>query len=267
MALFGAAMLRGLLSARLQALELPQQSARLVLALIVTASAVLWLGLATAQMAGDAAAMVDPHLLMMTITQTEFGQWFLVRLVLLVLLCLGIALKWPGTVLTVLSGTALALIAVTSHAAQASPAHFIAIGAVTDGLHLLTGGYWIGGLALLAMLFARRTAPALLASAVALFAEWGMIAVTILVLTGMLNAATILLGGEGHDTRLYLAVLGTKLLLVLAMIGLALVNHFRLLPGMTGTADRLQSNIRLELGLGIVVVGLAALLGLLPPTM
>jgi putative copper export protein len=39
------------------------------------------------------------------------------------------------------------------------------------------------------------------------------------------------------------------------------------LPGMTGTADRLQSNIRLELGLGIVVVGLAALLGLLPPTM
>ena len=27
-----------------------------------------------------------------------------------------------------------------------------------------------------------------------------MIAVSVLVLTGMLNAATILLGGEGHDT-------------------------------------------------------------------
>ena len=266
MTLFGGAMLRDLLAARLPALELPRRTGRLILALIVTASAVLWLGLATAQMAGDAAAMANPHLLMVTATDTDFGQWFVVRLTLLLLLSLGIALKWRNAFLTILSGAALMLIAATGHAAEASPAHFTAIGTITDGLHLLTGGYWIGGLALLAMLFACHPKPALLGPAVSIFAEWGMIAVALLVLTGMLNAATILLGGEGHDTRPYLALLGVKLLLVLAMIGLALVNHFRLLPGMDGAADRLHANIRLELGLGIAVVGLAALLGLLPPT-
>ena len=90
-----------------------------------------------------------------------------------------------------------------------------------------------------------------------------------LILTGMLNAATILLGGEGHDTGLYLAVLGAKLALVLAMVTLALINHFRLLPRLAegGTAEQLSGHIRWELGLGLGVIALAALLGLLPPTL
>ncbi len=266
MALFGAAMQRDLIAARLPAVELPRQGPRLVLAVLVTVSAMAWLALAAAQMAGDPAAFTDWHVLRITATKTEFGQWAVIRLTLLLLLCLGIALNWRNAFLTILSGAALVLIAITSHAAGSSPAHFTAIGATIDALHLLTGGYWVGGLALLATLFARRTAPQLLGPAVSQFADGGMIAVALLVLTGMLNAAMTLLGGEGHDTKLYLAVLGIKLLAVLAMIGLALFNHFRLLPGMSGTAGRLSANIRLELGLGIAIVGLAALLTLLPPT-
>ena len=85
----------------------------------------------------------------------------------------------------------------------------------------------------------------------------------------MLNATTILLGGEGHDSGVYLAVLGAKLVLVAAMIGLALTNHFRLLPRLASgdSAIRLHKNIAREFLLGIFVVGLAALLGLLAPTM
>jgi putative copper resistance protein D len=274
MLVFGSSLLRVLLHARLPALGLPPGRVRRIAALLALLSAPLWLGLTTAQMAGDNAAMFDPKILMLTVSQTQFGQIFLARAALLVLLGLGALLTWRDSALAFLSGAALVLISVTSHAAEASPAHFAAIGITSDGLHLLTGGFWIGGLALLAALFVGKTEKPLLAGATAIFAEWGVIAVAILVLTGMLNAATILLGGDGHDMTGYLAVLGAKLALVAAMVVLALVNHFRLLPllkedGLAagGSVNALLRNIRRELGLGLVVVALAALLGLLAPTM
>jgi putative copper resistance protein D len=95
-----------------------------------------------------------------------------------------------------------------------------------------------------------------------------MIAVALLVMTGMINAAMVLLGTPGHDAAPYLAVLGLKLALVAAMIALALVNQFRLLPrlGQTGMIAKLKSNVGWELGLGLMVVGLAVILTLLPPT-
>jgi putative copper resistance protein D len=268
MLLFGGAALRALLAARLPALALPPLPARLIVALVAMASAVAWLGLATAQMAGDNAACLDLTLLKLTVTQTLFGQLFLARFALLVLLCAGLVRRWRESAIALLSGLGLALISVTSHAAEASPAHFTAIGTVSDSLHLLTGGFWLGGLAVLALLFRRGADRALLASATAIFAEWGMIAVTILVMTGMLSAATILLGGEGHDAPLYLAVLGAKLALVAIMIGLALFNHFRLLPRLAEdkSAALLSRHINWELGLITIVVALAALLGLLAPT-
>jgi putative copper resistance protein D len=269
MILFGGAMLRAILRARLPALRLPPGHWRVWGALVALVTAVVWLGLTTGQMAGNPQAVTDTHVLGLTITQTLFGQMFQARMLLLLLLCATLVFRAPETAITLLSGGALVLISVTSHAAAASPAQFTAIGVTSDGLHLLTAGFWIGGLVLLAALFARRTEKALLAAATGAFAEWGMIAVTILVMTGMLNAATILLGGEGHDTGAYLAVLGIKLACVLAMVSLAVVNHFRLLPKLAagGSEADLFRNIRVELGLGVIVIALAALLGLLPPTM
>ena len=160
------------------------------------------------------------------------------------------------------------LISVTSHAADASPAHFTAIGIASDGLHLLTGGFWIGGLVRAGALCCAPHEPASAGGATAMFAEWGMIAVALLVLTGMINAATILLGGEGHDTGALSGGAGRQAGAGAAMVGLALDNHFRLLPKLAagGAAENLFRNIRCELGLGLIVVALAALLGLLPPT-
>jgi putative copper resistance protein D len=274
MLLFGTAMLRAILRARLPTLSLPPGHWRVWAALIALMTAIIWLGLTTGQMAGNAQAMIDVHVLGLTITQTLFGQMFQARLLLLLFLCGALAFRAPEIAIALLSGGALVLISVTSHAAAASPANFTAIGVTSDGLHLLTAGFWIGGLVLLAALFARRTEKSLLAAATGVFAEWGMIAVAILVMTGMLNATTILLGGEGHDTGAYLAVLGIKLACVLAMVSLAVINHFRLLPSLKEdglAADCSEAglfrNIRFELGLGLIVIALAALLGLLPPTM
>ena len=196
------------------------------------------------------------------------GGWILLaRLVLLILL---VGAVWTGRlrVTAWLSGAALVLIAAIGHAAGASLQGFVVIGAANDSLHLLTAAYWVGGLCvLLAMLGSRPSAPRL-PQAVALFAEWGMITVALLVMTGIINAAMVLLGNPGHDNLVYAGILALKITLALTMIALALGNHFRLLPRLAqaGIAARLRNRAGWELGLGLVVVGLAALLSLLAPT-
>lgn len=198
---------------------------------------------------------------------TPAGQILLARLVLLIFL---IGMVWAGRLRFTawLSGAAMVLVAATGHVAGASPQGFRFIGAANDGLHLLTAGYWIGGLCvLLAMLGSRFSAPRL-PQAVGLFAEWGMIAVALLVMTGIINAAMVLLGSPGHDDPVYAGILALKIVLALTMIALALGNHFRLLPRLaqTNVAARLRNRAGWELGLGLAVVGLAALLTLLAPT-
>jgi putative copper export protein len=95
-----------------------------------------------------------------------------------------------------------------------------------------------------------------------------MVAVALLVMTGMINATMVLLGNPGHDAWPYLLVLGVKLALVTAMIALAMINQVRLLPrfAQTGTVVRLRKHVGWELGLGVAVIGLAMTLALLPPT-
>ena len=150
---------------------------------------------------------------------------------------------------------------VTSHAALASPAGFTAIGTILDAVHLLTAGFWIGGLAVLAALFRRKEPNLLLA--LSLFSDWAMIAVLLLVMTGLIDAAQVLLGGKGAFSTLYLAVLGAKLALVGAMLWLAAANRFKYMPKSQEAA--IARNTVRELAAGIIVVLLAGALGQLQP--
>lgn len=256
MALFGSACLLALLGAKVPELALE--------------SRILMLGRRGAALA---ALLSAPAWLALTLVAGKPGtalfiQLFIPRLLLLLALPLAV---WRSKVrpTALLSGMALILIAISSHAAEASPFDFRIIGTISDGLHLLTGGYWIGGLCVLASLLAQRTAAPRLGLAISIFAEWGMIAVALLVMTGMTNASMVLLGTPGHDAPAYLLVLGVKLLLVTAMIGLALVNQYRLLPRLDrdDNAVRLRKHVTWELGLGIGVIGLAMTLAALPPTL
>jgi putative copper resistance protein D len=158
---------------------------------------------------------------------------------------------------------ALILPAATSHAAAASPAGFTFLGASLDALHLATGGFWIGGLAALLQLHRRKEPNMLLA--LSLFSEWAMVAVLLLVMTGLINGASILLGDPGRPSAVYLAVLGAKLALVAVMLGLAGMNRFRLMP--QGLDRAIARNAAWELGAGIIVVLLAGALGQLQPVL
>lgn len=195
------------------------------------------------------------------ITATLFGQLFLVRLAAILGMAFLLLFWRDGKIMAMLSALALALPAATSHAALASPAGFMAIGAILDATHLLTAGFWIGGLVILAALFRRREPNLVLA--LSLFSDWAMIAVLILVMTGLIDAASILLSRNGIPSAAYLVVLGAKLALVAAMLSLAAVNRFKWLP--QNAEGIIAKNTIRELCLGLVVVLLAGALGQLQP--
>jgi len=252
MLLFGGVLFGALLKSRLGILaSLPRRG----LVLLALMAGCAWFALAAAQMAG----VLTQGAMLQAATATLFGQIFLVRLA--ALLGLFFACKHDRAA-GLLAAIALALPAVTSHAAASSPAGFAAIGMGLDAVHLLTAGFWIGGLAVLATLFARREPK--IVPALSLFSDWALVAVLLLAMTGLVNAASILLGG-GSDAAPYLTVLGIKLALVLVMLGLAAVNRFKLMPRAQDAA--IARNARLELGLGVMVVLLAGTLGQLPPTL
>ena len=271
MALFGSACLLALLSDKVPELALesaPLNLARRLAALVALVSAPLWMALVAAEMTGTPAAATNAQTLWQVAIETLFGQIFLVRMVLTVALVFAVWLGWMRTTLW-LAGLGLVLIAVTSHTASASPGGFGAIGTSSDALHLLTGGYWIGSLCVLAALLVERPAAPRLGLALSVFAEWGMLAVALLLMTGMINAAMVLLGTPGHDSSVYVAVLGAKLTLVLAMIVLALINQFSLLPRLAqkSVAMRLKNHVGWELALGLTVVALAMVLTVSAPTL
>ncbi len=256
--LFGLSAFGFLLRTKLPAIPAARDAPlRWIFLLLAMVAGGAWLGLAAAAMA-DA---MDSQAVMTTATDTVFGQFFLARMTALATIALLLVLRRGQALIVLLSTLALILPAATSHAAAASPAGFAAIGAVTDAVHLLTAGFWLGGLVLLLLLF-RRGEPHML-PALSLFSDWAMMAVLLLVMSGMINSASILLGQQGRPSPVYLGALGLKLALVAGMIGLALVNRFRLMPA--GRAGRIAYHSALELGAGLAVALIAGLLGQLQP--
>lgn len=258
MLLFGDLAFSLLIHAKLPVI-LPPRDMRLrgsALALAAAAGSA-WFLMAAAGMAGT----LDVQAVIQTVTATLFGQLFAVRIIALA--ALALVLKRGARLAALLALAALSLPSATSHAAAASPAGFTAIGAILDATHLATAGFWIGGLAVLLQLHRRQEPNILLA--LSLFSEWAMIAVLLLVMTGLINAASIILGDPGAPSRVYLAVLGTKLVLVAGMLGLAAMNRFRLMPKSEDQA--IARNATLELGAGLIVVLLAGALGQLQPTL
>ena len=233
-------------------------------AILALLTALAWLGLVAGQMSGDWNKALDPQTITTVLTGTHFGTVFIGRaLILLALLVAAFAgrIRW----MAVLAGAALAAISLTSHAAASSPLHFELVGATNDAIHLLSAAFWIGGLAWLLALF--TGGRNLLLPALGLFSDRGMIAVLLLVMTGIINALTILLSGHGHPSMVYVTLLCIKIALASGMIALAIVNRVRLMPRLRAGGDTasLRASVLAELGLGIAILVIVGVLGLTAP--
>ncbi|SBS34141.1 Copper resistance protein D [Marinomonas spartinae] len=145
---------------------------------------------------------------------------------------------------------------------------------LSDILHVFAGASWVGGLFALYFVFkvlSDTENSLFLIKAVQRFSRLGMVSVSIIVCSGMINTLLIL----GHLPfglqNTYQAMLTGKILLVALMIGLAIRNRVVLAPMLGQSALRqggiasLKKAIMLELGFGILVILAVAIFGVLDP--
>lgn len=269
--LFGAWIFRPLLlrhSPRNEALSiLDRQGAHLakMLTALALASAVVWLMLITASMAGSWQAAFDLPTVRLVLGNTFFGQvwtWHLL-LNLLLLVSLFTPLRTSMPLRLTLSSLLLATLAPVGH------------GAMLDGLsgqllilnqviHLACVGAWLGGLMLLVMIL-RRPALHAVGPILQRFSGIGYGLVAGLLITGLINVRV--LTGDFWPTPLFSGfalILLIKVLLVCAMLGLALFNRVRI-NGCEQRLATLRTSVTLEWLLGIGAVAAVSLLGTLPP--
>ncbi len=252
-------------------IEIPVQPGLRAASLLALVSAVLWLFLVAGQMSGDWGNATNPGTVMLVASGTHFGHIWTGRIGGLVLLGLGSFIwsparhpAWP-----ILAGLLLASLGLTSHAAAGSGGLGL-VRAANDAVHLLTAGFWIGALFVLAMLARRhRREPIKLYAPFRLFSLWGTYAVAILVVTGLVNVVSILPARAITLHNLYADLLTAKIAVALAMIGLAAVNRSLLLPGLHNGEARASRqmgyNVVVEIALGVTVVAIVGYLGMTAP--
>jgi putative copper resistance protein D len=269
------------------------------LAWLAWASLALAIGSGAAWLVGVAAgmsgkplgiALLSQGVVPIVLTRTQFGQDWLLRLALAVLLgfCLLARQARPrravrpiGWAALALAGLLLASLAWAGHGA-ATPGLPGDLHLAADILHLIAAGLWLGTLPPLALLLAeaRRTGDADWATiawtATRRYSMLAVASVAVLVAGGLINTwflagtVSVLVGTEYG--RLLLAKVG----LFIAMLMVAAVNLLRLTPRLAGavggtrnalwrTVARLQHNARTEACIGLGVLAIVGALGTLPP--
>jgi putative copper resistance protein D len=223
---------------------------------------------AAAEMTGDPASALNPQTVWSVATTTFYGHAFVARFALLIVLgvlCLRDGL-YPAK--AAVSGVALTLVSLTSHAAAAGEAY--ALHAAVDALHLLTAGFWFGGLIVLAheTLAAPRDMPKLIGM-LRTFSRWGAPSVAVLIAAGAANGFFIL-GAPGMPwAPSYVIPLAIKIVLAAVMVALALTNRFGVLPGLERNDKEAGETIPLtiiaELSCAVAILVVVGFLGVLSP--
>jgi putative copper resistance protein D len=242
----------------------------LALALAIL-SGMAWLVLLASDILGASLSDVCLHGgAWLVLFDTRFGLVWIVRLALALLL--GVLIRRPQTRSLQLAAAAalIALPALVGHAG-ATPGMTGDVHLVSDMVHLLAAGAWLGGLPAFALLLARaRAKPSwgdVAVSATRRFSIVGVLSVGGLLATGLVNSWFLLGGPRDLVTTDYGRLVALKIGLFAAMITLAAVNRFYLTPRLPDSSAlrTLKRNSIAEVGLGLCVVLFVAILGTLPP--
>ncbi|MEB2858196.1 copper homeostasis membrane protein CopD [Pseudomonas atacamensis] len=229
--------------------------------------------LMTRAMSGETQlAALWPHLQMMLL-ETDVGLAWALRMTALAIVVIRPGL-WPAS----LAGAiALASLAWSGHGAMDEGWlrfwHFL-----SDILHLLAAGAWLGALLALVLMVSGRigdTRLRLIVDAVKRF-EWvGALIVLTVSVTGVMNYLFIVgprLDGVLFGT--YGQLLAIKVLVFAVMLVLAALNRFHLGPSLQQSlrdgqhliaANALRRSVVMELALALLIVALVAWLGTLSP--
>ena len=264
----------------------PARSARraaITAGLLLAAGAAGGLVAQTAMMAGGWAAAFDPASIGYVIQSTALGMAHIARAALAVagiaILMFGQDRRIAGLMAVTAFTGATASFAWSGHGAASEGAVGL-IHLIADIIHALAAAVWLGALAGFCMRLCRPSGGEIETTtrSLTVFAMVGSAAVSVLVLTGLINAG-VLIGIDGvvrvASSTWGLLLLG-KLALFILMVGLAAHNRFTLTPALSraithdtatdGPVRRLQLSIGLEMAAGLVLLGLVAAMGVqMPP--
>lgn len=216
---------------------------------------------------------LDAAVLRAVLLDTDVGHALLARAAAAIPLALSLVLParlQPGAT-AASSGLLLATLALTGHAAM----HEGWLGAahrLNDAAHVLAAGAWLGSLVPLLLVMRALDDPSRRREAgvaLARYSAAGHGAVALVLATGTLNTVLVLGRWPVDWTSPYQALLTAKIALVLAMVLLAVVNRYRLVPRMANDRDRalraLRASTMTEVGLGLAAIACVSVFGLLEP--
>ena len=236
-------------------------------------SGLAWLAFSIITVTGEPGSLFDAELLSAFFLQTGFGLVWLIRLAILAAV---VALAWrsgPGPVRSALVAAFASLLLVSQawlgHAA-AVEGWLGPVAIAAYAVHVLGAGAWIGGLVPLGSELARlgrgqggdevEEARGVLRR----FSSMGMVAVLAILASGVINTALRIASWADFLDTDYGRILLAKLGLFAIMLAIAGINRFALMPlaaARSGTLEKIRRNVGLELILGALVLGLAAMLG------
>lgn len=242
-----------------------------------------WLACILINSTDDIGSVVNPEDLRLYFFETPFGVVSVARIILLVAAVVVAALPWNNrawfSALLHIGAVLLISQAWLGHAAEGGAGLYGAIMITVYGTHVLAAAAWVGGLPplLFALVEQRHFGPhearEWSIDILLRYSLMAMVAVTLIVLSGIANAGFRVMGSFGKlfDTS-YGDVLFTKIGIVAVMLALAYFNRFVALPrlraaslkGMT-QITRLRYSVAVEVVLGLAVLGVAAVLGITPP--
>jgi len=258
--------------------------------LVALLSWVVWLGFVSASMSGRPLSQaVTTEIVGTVLTRTVFGEVWLVRLVLMVLLAGALLLSHRraragihGLRLTGAGLAACLLITLAwSGHAIGTERSTRALHLAADGAHLLAAGLWLGALVPLLYVLGRARSPALsgwaalAGAATQRFSTLGVFAITTLLVTGVINAWFLVGSLPALVETAYGQLLSTKIALFGVIVSIAAVNRLRLRPRLVASADsgnaprlaleQLWRNVIAEICLGACVLLIVGALGTTRP--
>jgi copper resistance protein D len=250
-------------------------------------SGVAWLVLTAEAMSGQPlGSLASQGVLWTVLTQTEFGNDWLLRFVLAcvlgglfvhVLSVKGATSSVLTAVTVILAAAFVGTLAFAGHAIGGEGIEGI-LHPFVDVLHLIAAAAWAGALVPLAVLLTMsgHDAAGLAAARTATlrFSTLGIVSVATLLLTGIVNSWYLVGSVSALTGSDYGRLLLFKLALFAGMVGIAAVNWSRLTPRLVQNADAagaqrarrlLRTNAVIEATAGAIVIGIVAVLGILPP--
>ncbi len=145
------------------------------------------------------------------------------------------------------------------------------VGVLMGMAHLVAASVWIGGLAFFGSVYlplVRTVAPEAVRPAAVRFSRVAVIAVAVLVLTGFVQGRLYVGSPAALTDSPYGRTLLAKLVVAAALLVVAAVNRWGVLPRLATAAEGrhlLLTLVRLETALGLVVALLAATIAISPP--